>query len=369
MIVIEVDGVQYGGFTRASVSLRLDALSNTFSFDATSERANALPFSGGQACRIFADEELVVSGNIEIVSVSYTAGNHSITFEGRDKTGDLLDSSLASLSDLKAPITLAKICQRVISHIGADILVIDELNPAVFKAAEDIASPEPGENAFQFLEKYSRKRQALLSSNALGNLLITASSGLLSGGSVIHRVGNPGNANNVIAADMSYDSTGRYNLYRSVSQLNTSAGVLAGFTNATTVASQGNLQGAIDDEIRSGRQLILVSEAATSGKSCLDRATWEANIRKARGKVYSAEVVGFRNQAGDLWEINTLPQVVDEFAGIEARMLLNSVVFSNSVSDGSEKTILGLLNRNAYTLQLQEPITETETTGGGGLFG
>lgn len=357
MIVLEVEGIQYAAFTKANVQLRLDALSNTFSFDATAANASPLPFKGGQACKVYADGELILTGHIELLSVSYDSGQHTISFQGRDRTSDLLDSSLAGLT-LKAPITLATLCRRVIKHLGSDLTVVDDANAKPFKQAEDIASPDPGENAFTFLEKYSRKRQVLLSSTPEGNLWLTQSSGVNTGGSVIHRIGNPGNANNVIRSDMTYDTTGRFNLYRSVSQLNTSAGALAGILAAASVADQGTKNTATDDEVRKGRQLILVSEASLSGKDTLDRATWEANIRKARGKVYSADVSGFRDQEGNLWKLNTLPQVIDEFADIEARMLVNTISFSNSLSDGNAGVTLGFVESNAYKLTLLEPVEE-----------
>ncbi len=376
MIVIEIDGVQFGGFTSANVTTRLDALSSVFQFDATSSGAKPLPFSGGQACQVFADGELVLTGNIEVVSASYDSGNHAITFEGRDKTGDLLDSSLGgkgadgkSLSSISAPISLASICRRVIAHIGADIQVVDEANALIFSAAVDVATADPGDNAFEFLEKYSRKRQVLLSNNPQGDLLLAKPSGITIGGSIINRVGNPGNANNVIRADVLYDSTGRFNLYRAMSQLNTVAGGLSALFSATTTSDQGSTQQAIDDLIRVGRQKILVAEAVTSGKGTFDRASWDAKIQKARGRVYSPELSGFRDQTGELWRTNVLPQVVDEFVGIEARMLVNSVTFSNSLLDGSERVILGMVERDAYTLALQEPVVEdTDVVGGGGFF-
>jgi len=368
MITLEVAGTQYSEFTSANVQMRMDALSNTFSFSAATSQNDPLPFKGGDSVRVFVDEELVLTGSIEMVSASYDSGNHVVTFDGRDKTGDLLDSSIGSLSDIKAPITLATLCRRVIAHIGSDIEVIDLANPKIFSAADDISSPEPGENLFGFLQKYSLKRQVLLSSNADGNLLITSSSGETIDASINHRIGNSGGINNVVRADVSYDSTGRFNLYRSISQLNTSAGSLAGKLSSKSVSDQGSKQQAIDADIRTGRQMILISEAATSGKGTLDRATWEANMRKARGRVYSPELSGFRDQNGDLWRINTLPQVNDEFADIEARMLVNTVSFSNSGEDGSEKTVIAFVEKDAFTLEISEPIESEEKTGGG-LFG
>ncbi len=363
MIVIEVNGIQYSGFTRANVQLRLDAVANTFSFDSATEGATAFPFKLGDKCKVFANDVLVMTGNIEIVTGSWDANTHTINFSGRDKTGDLLDSSISSLSDLTAPISLATICKRVIAHIGSDLLVIDEANPAIFTEAQDIASPEPGENAFQFLQKYSRKRQVLLTSNQFGNLVLVVGGGETIEATVIHHIDDVDRANNVVRADVSYDSTGRFNVYKTVSQLNTSAGFAAGIVAAESVADQGSNRQALDREIRRGRQLILIAEAPSSGKDTLDRATWEANMRRARGKVYNAEVRGFEDKSGNLWRLKTLPLIHDEFADIEARMLVNTISFTNGMSDGSETTRLGFLERNAYTLKLQEPSEDKDNVG------
>lgn len=362
-MIIEVDGVQYEGFTGASTEIRLDALSNTFSFDASSDKAKPLPFKLGQAVRVFVDGEQVLAGFIELINVSGDSRTHSIQVQGRDKTGDLLDSTMGSLGALKAPITMATLCRRVIRHLGTGISVEDLVNPAPFSAAEDIADPEPGDNAFQFLEQYARKRHVLLSSNATGDILITAASGDEIEASLVNRIDDPDGQNNVLTYSVSYDSTGRFNLYRAVSQLNPTAAALAGETDALTVASQGDRQQAIDEEIRRGRQRVLVSEAMTSSDPAQDRATWEANIRKARGRVYSCTVDGYRNATGDLWRVNTLPQVIDEDADINARMLINSVAFQLVPGKGSVTT-LSFVERNAYTLQLEEPVTVDEEVGG-----
>lgn len=356
-MIIEVDGVQYNDFTSASAENRLDALSRTFSFEATSKDARPLPFRGGEPAKIFVDGDQFLSGNIEIVSVTGDSTSHSISIQGRSATGDLLDSSIASLGALSAPITLAQLCLRVIEHLGLDIEVVDEVSPDPFNEAEDIADPDPGDNAFQFLEAYARKRQVLLTDDENGDLVITASSGENIEASIINRIGDPFGLNNVLQYSVSYDSTGRYNLYRAISQLNPTAGALAGETDALSVAGQGDRQSAIDEQIRRGRQHILISEAMTSSDPSKNRATWEANIRKARGRVYGCTVNGYRNETGELWRVNQLPIVLDEDASIASRMLVNSVAFSLNEQRG-RSTTLSFVESNAYTLELTEPVTE-----------
>lgn len=366
MIVIEVDGVQYGNFTAANVSLRLDALSNTFGFEATSEDARPLPFKGGEGCLIFVSGEQVLSGSIEVVNASYSSSDHTISIQGRDKLGDLLDSSLSALSDIKAK-TLKALCERVLKEVGVDVLVIDEVNPDPFNPAQDIAAPDPAENAFAFLEKYARQRQVLLTGDFDANLVLARSSGIETGGLIQNRKDNRGEANNVISGDVSYDSTGRFNLYRAVSQLNPTAASLTSGFGAREIASQGVAKDVLDDEIRKGRQLILISEAMTETKVGVDRATWELNIRKARGRAYSVELAGFVDQEENLWAINTLPRIDDDDADIQDRMLINSVDFSNSAREG-EKTVLSMVEANAYSLSLEDPtISATKQKSGSGI--
>lgn len=359
-IELEVAGDRYTQFISATVSLRMDSLSNTYHFDATSTGGRALPFTGGESCRVIVDGEAVLTGSIEIVEVDYTSDSHSISISGRDKTGDLLDSTLDSISDITPPITLKQLIETIIEKQGLDIEVIDEVSPEPFNKAEDKFSPDPGKNAFSFLETYARKRQVLLESNGDGNIVIIRSTGTVSDSVLRMVVGS--NTNNVIQGNVSYDTTGRFNIYKFVSGLNALAINFSGKIPISSLVSQKGQF--IDDDVRKGRQLILVAEGAFSDTQNVDRAKWEANIRKARGRVYSAKVKGFRGSSGSLWNTNTLVSVVDDFAGINATMLINSVTYSLNLENGSTTT-LGLVNRNAYSLSLQEPKVEKI---GSGLF-
>lgn len=352
---LEVAGVEYDNFTGASAEIRLDALSNTFSFSAVSTQGTPLPFKGGEACRVLVDGEPVVTGSIEVVDVNYDANGHSIDIQGRDKTGDILDSTISSLSDIRAPITLKSIIQKAIANIGADVSVVDDAEPAPFNAAEDLSAPEPGQNAFDFIETHARKRQVLLTSNGDGDVVITGAGGTKSKGAIQNILNSEDN--NVIAGSVSYDTTGRFNIYKFASALNPLAIVNAGATGASEVVNQ---QGSTTDpDVRIGRQMVLIAEGPSSNDQDKLRAKWEANIRKARGRVYSVTILGYRTagDTGDLWAVNTLVPVRDDFAGIDAEMIVNTVTFSFDLQTGRQTT-LSLLESNAYSLALEEPKTE-----------
>lgn len=371
-IKLEVNGVQYDNFESVSCEIRLDALSSTFSFEATADEGTPLPFKGGEPCRVIVDGENVLTGNIEVVAVDYSASRHTIFIQGRDKTGDLLDSSLLPI-DIRAPITLKKLIEIVLKQIGLDIEVIDEVRPKPFTSAEfstgeegegtdplneaeDLAAIEAGDNAFEFLEKYSRKRQVLLTSNADGNLVIATNSGENAPGELQHVIGS--NNNNILAANFSFDTTGRYNRYRFASQLNTITLNQAGDVPIESVVDQSG--DAFDPTIRIGRQLVLVSEVPSSNAQCQSRALWEADIRRARGLVYAVTVNGYRvdptDDESDLWRTNKLYQITDDFLGKQERMLCNSVTYTLDLISG-QQTALGFVDEKTYTLDLNKPKT------------
>lgn len=350
-IRLEVAGVQYESFVSASVEIRLDSMSNRFTFSTSSEDAAPLPFLGGEECRVFVDGEQVTRGFVEKVDGSGDESSHEVTIQGRDRTADLLDSTIGSLSDLRPPISLKEIVERVISHVGSPIRVVDLSGVSDFNSAEDLAAPEPGAPAFDFVESLARKRQVLLTSDRDGNVVITRSSGVRTGASLVHRPNS--SRNNVVSYSFSYDLSDRFRRYLSLSQLNVVPTIETGSLDAASVANQSP-DPVVDSAIREGRQLAFASESMYSEGEGSNRATWEANVRKARSRVYSAVVDGFRDQDGNLWDANRLVRVDDPYAGIDSVMLVNSVSFSLTETGGST-TALSLVNRDAYTLALQEP--------------
>jgi len=358
-MMLEVNGVQYTDFVSGNCEIHLDALSNSFNFETVMTDGQALPFKGGEACKVIVDGETVLTGFIEVIDVDYDGESHSVSISGRDKTADVLDSTIDLKSkdtgeggqdDIRGEgLSLKSLIEIVINHLGIDITVIDEVGPPLFNGAEDIAAPEPGDNAFSFISKYAEKRQVLLTSNADGNLVIASNSGDPADGVVQHII--DAEDNNVLECNFSYDITGRYNSYKISSGLNPVALNNAGETDLASVVDQGG--GVFDSGIRSGRRLTLESRIPLSDAECLKRAFWEADVRKARGLAYFARVPLFRvgGDTGDLWEVNKIYQIVDDFIGKIEPMLCNSVTFTLDL-DGGRSTSLGFVGQKAYTLDL-----------------
>tara|TARA_Y100000310_G_scaffold320268_1_gene376555 strand:+ start:15142 stop:16248 length:1107 start_codon:yes stop_codon:yes gene_type:complete len=361
-ITIEVNGVQYTKFESVQIELQLDAMCNSFSMDVVTTGGASLPFQGGESCVLYVDGIKKVTGTIEACDGSYNGTSHQITYYGRDKTADILDSSLEAIDDLTPPISLKSVCEKVISQIGSSLSVVEGTTIEDFNKAEDIISPETGDNAYNFLQQLASKRQVLLSSNADGNLLLTQANPVTSSGRLQNKLRD--NTNNVISADWRYDTTERFNLYVSSSQLNPTALNFSGQSDLTSlVKSSGRVS---DTQIKAGRQNVFKAEKTSSNSQCLNRAKWELNVRKARGTTYGAKVEGhtIATDNTELWDTNALVQVLDEFAGISSNMLVDKITFTTDL-DGGDETDIQLVNKDSYTLTISEPQNEPAKIGSG----
>lgn len=350
-IKLEVSGVRYSGFFEASLSTRLDALCKSFSFRIAAARGAPLPVRGGEKCKIIVDDEPAAVGHVELVRGEYDSTSHNIVLSGRDACGDILDSTLASLPDTSGKVSLADVIRGVVSHLGLPIVVTDDASAPGYNPSEETLSPEEGIGAWEYIERIARKRQVIITADRDGGIRIMRTPGVKVPSAAIQNTLG-GIRNNVLSASFSHDTTGRYNAYVLASQLSPLAVNRSGGTpNATIVAQRAS---AVDDEIRSGRQMAILSELTSSDAELSRRAEWELNIRRSRGVTYFATVRGFRMyDGGPLWAVNSVVPVVDDFAGIKSDMLVNSVEFSYSLNGGSI-TKLGFVRPDSYALQLAD---------------
>lgn len=349
-INLEVNGVEYTNFTRATCTVALDSLANDFSFEAVMPAGQQLPIKGGQSCRVVVDGVLQVTGWIESIGGSCSAQEHSISISGRDRTADLIDSDIDVMDDIRGTaVSLQKIISLVVAHIGSDLKVIDNAKPALFNVAEDIVVPKPGDNAFAFVEGYAQKRQVLLTSNADGDITITKSEPTQSAGVLQNAVA--GIDNNILSSAWSFTGTDLFNKYIQKGQQDPQALDMGGASSADGVVSQKGME--TDPAVRKGRQRVDVADKGFSTAQLKTRAAWSKKIRKARSVAYACTVQGFRNSGGELWAVNTLVPVYDEFADIDRPLLLNSITFAQD--NGGSVASLGFVEADAYALKASEP--------------
>lgn len=360
---IEVNGVSYLNFLNAGVEFSLTNFARFFDFTAVATEGNPLPFKVGDACEITIDGELVLTGFIERIDISYSSGDHTIRVSGRDKVGDLVDSSLEKL-DIQGDISLEDVIRRVLEELTfTDISVINLVEGLEnFVKDTDILSPSTGQNSWDFIETLARKKNVLLRTNNDSDILIDRSPAGSVGGfrggfnrtTLANRLNN--STNNILSSSSSFDDTEVFNKYTVRSQSNVSTLQSIIESSTATVDKFGE---AIQEDIRTTRQLVLQAENASVNDELIKRAEWEANFRQARQRVYTCTINGFRDSQGVIWDVNQLIRVDDDFAGINGNMLIDSVTFIFDLT-GGEETTLSLVQAGSYLPEVQTQDTNSD---------
>lgn len=354
MIFLEVNGVEYTGFTEISVIRSVGSLSGSFTFSTTSKPDQPLPIEGGESCRVLIKDIPTIDGFIEDVSVSYNSKDeHIINISGRDKVADVIDSSTL-IKELKGTLSLQTLIRRVLNVNGLqNIQVINNVSGLKPFSSGDIQSAEIGETVFEYIERYSKKRQVLLTGDGEGNIVITRSGVTKAQTSLLNVIN--GVENNILSGNASYSISQLFNKYIVRSQLNPIA--LTGDAPNSDIVNQSGQ--AIDSNIRTTRTLELNPDQSGSSNDSKQLATWTKNIRQAQSFNYTAIVQGYHQdeQQTRLWVPNEIVSIKDDFAGmkktLDAQMLTDTVNY-RLTKEGGSTTVITCVNKNAYTLQAEK---------------
>ncbi|KKM97682.1 hypothetical protein LCGC14_1165600 [marine sediment metagenome] len=371
-VVIEVNGKQYSGFTGMNATASLRELSRSFVLDAVSDSKQHVPFKRDDKCKIYIGEEKFLTGFVEEITTSGTKSSHKIAIVGRDKLADLVDSRINVLGDLRPPVSLQRCIEHVINHLGLDVKVIDDVGGEyvrfyglenwatgfsgkvarelqLFTEAEDLATPEPGGKALDYVMGLALKRHSLLVPTANGDLMVTRASGKEIDAAITHIDGDDNN--NVLTYTFKDSGLKRFGKYIDISQFNIIAANESGSVTAGKIVDNRGI--ATDEQVRQTRQLVFESEVASSEGEAQDRSAWELAIRRARGRFYQCNVDGYKNQTGKNWAVGTILPVVDEFVvkgGLKEEMILDKVIFSLD-KDSGHSSNLRFVNRDVYQLE------------------
>ena len=354
-ISLEINGVEYEGWESISITKSIDNLTSEFSLNSSFQKINlegediiTNPIKLQDKARVFIDGNLQSTGTIENLAIAYNNQSHTISVSGRDRTGDLIDSSIIqkqySISSFK------RLVQVVLSDNGySDIKVINNV-PNIKKLQttdpEKAPSTEDGDTIFSFLDRYAKKVQVLINTDQEGNIVINREGAEVNSLSLISEQGNPDN--NIKTASVNLAANNRFRFIE----------VYAQDSNDTFSRGSVSQSGkAIDSQIRAPRRLRITSRNTSTSDLLKDLAKWHINIKRGQGTQYSCVVQGYYSdrEQTKLWDINTLVEVRDDKCQIYGVFLINSVTFTKDLSGGSITT-LTLVNKGSYTLDIKEAI-------------
>jgi prophage tail gpP-like protein len=368
-VYMEVDGQPFENFVSIAVSRSLDDFSGSFNITATDADAGEFPIKVGSSVKVAVDGVPIVTGYVDYLNPNVSARDHNVEVAGRDVTADLIDSTLgAAAVELNPTISMSDVINKTQNAIGLSQPIVLEETVSDF-GKEDIISCEAQQSCFDLIEQHARKKQVLVTTNGNGDIVVTRGQPVDTGLKFINLKDDINGENNLLESRASFDWSNRYGRYVVVSQSN-----LVGANNfgVPSLEDVVNVQSGevFDSEVRASRIMTIIAENPSDQSTTLERAKWESNIRKARSIEYYCTIDGVVNPLTlKPYELNGLAQVVDEDCKINAMMLIKGITHNINLYDG-HTTQFCLTHRDAYTLQVSEPVAQSRTndTGGGFTF-
>lgn len=345
-MVLKVNGQSYSGWTSLNIKRSLDQMAGSFSFTAADryvKESSKWNIKMGDSCTVELGRELLITGYIEEISVSYGAQSHAINFTGRDKLGDLLDCSYVKAEgeqgwkQARVHWILDDLCSQFGISVVVDTSVVTQANEQIDYA------PDGGTPIANVIAELCNMKALLPITYGDGKLLLTRAGDDNTYDSLEAGV-------NILSADMLCTNLDRYSLYIVKGQ----------GTGQDTMTLPDFIQpsGQMEDwVVPRYRPLIILSDAVTTNNDCTNRAAWEARVRAGKSRSVTYEVQGFTQSNGKPWPINALVRVNDPYLGITEKMLIHSVEFVYDGSTGSV-TRLGVIHKEAYSLMPAQKVRD-----------
>lgn len=331
---LKLNGSIYTGWTEMSISRSLERMSGTFDVgltgnpDTTYINNQIIP---GTAVEVLINNAPVMIGYIDALKSSYDANRADLSIAGRDKASDLIDCA----ATVDGPFEyngqrLDQILGEILKPYKIPVSYLADTGSSFKRIAI-----QPGETAFDFIERLCRYRSLLPISDGLGGLLITKPGTEKSKGKLVY-------GQNILTGNISLDNTERFSLIvvkgQEEGSLDNSASDVAGAEGRAT-----------DPLVTRYRPKVITGENPDSSLSLAERAKWELSKNRARSVTASYTVQGWTTDGqSDLWKINTIVPVVDPVRGLSRDMLIKDISLNRSASGTT--TRLDLVLPEAFDL-------------------
>ena len=371
-ITLAANGIRYDGFTDISIERSIEKMSAQFSFTTTVReqgqdlvdgdlelRLISNPLKVQTEISVFIDDNLILTGRIESLSVNYNPSTHTIQVSGRDKTAILIKSSIIQKQYKERDF--ARLLRMVLDDNGhSDIEIINDLPSAAILPANEVVRVEPNDTIFSFIDKYAQRLQIFMLTDYDGNLVLSTEGSTGAGGALIS-IRN-GKNNNIISANFADSDTERFRFIEVYSQSGNN-------TFSKNSISQKGLS--IDEQIITNSRKIIVAGKATQTDMLNQLADWNKTVRRAKGRRFDCQVAGYYTgrDNGLLWEINTLVQIKDDKADLDGVYLIQGVNYIKSASGSF--TNISVVEIGSFTIDPEKKFNFTSSgkkNGGASAF-
>lgn len=329
VVELKVKGGVFSGWESVEIKTGIEQIAGTFRLGVTERWAGQdtpTPIMPGFACEVLLDGAPIITGFVDSADPSYGESTHTVSIEGRDKTGDLVDCSAKS----------GQWKSRRLDQIAADICApfgIKVIKQADVGAAFLSFNIQEGERAFEALDRMARFRAVLLVSDGLGNLIITRAGQQRIATELVEGV-------NIKRAQCKFDWKERFSHY-------VVKGQHRGTDGESADAARGPSGQSDDTVVDRYRPLVVLAEDQGHIASLQQRAEWERNVRIGRANRATITVQGWQHADG-LWRPNSLVRLRSPLLYADLDLLIAQVTYK--LDSGGTTADLELCRPEAFDL-------------------
>lgn len=346
-VVIIVNDMPFEGWVAARCSQAMDMATGDLQLTFSAQPGRPLPIKRGDRIQALFAGQPVLTGFVRSLSGQHDIKHHPIMARCRDKTGDLVQSTIGPKLDINPPTTAADVARRTLKVMGiGGVKVIDNLKGAEpFGPGEKVSGPIDM-TGHEFLDAWVSKRFGLITTDGKGNLVLDRNTKdkRADPGSFLH-FGPPDDPlNNVTSSSFSVDDFDRSNAHAVAGQKSPNDRATwesrpkgEPLAQAKTFANRYGV--AYDESVRKSLRKHSRGGSSMSGKTPKGAAKWKSNSSRAKSNEYVAVVPGFCQPSGKLWWPGILVPVYDYWWELEAELLLKSVTWSKNWPKGAETTL------------------------------
>lgn len=324
-LTLTVDGKALTGWSAVEVTLGIEQMPNTFVITATEKNPvlkDAAGIKEGSPCTVALGKDKVITGYVDTINPTISAGAHAVRLIGRGKCQDLVDCSAEWKGCQVSGANALEIATKLAAPYGIKVKALSKPGPVVPQFNINVSDTPAA-----ILEQVCRHAGLLYYEDREGNLVLsevtpdTAASGFEQG-------------KNVEQAGLVKSISQRFSKYR--------CSLLSVDTSGLFEYSDGLFFFEAEDPyVSRHRQLVIVAEGVMGGLDLAKkRALWEASRRAGRCRTVELVCDSWRDKDGKLWTPNTLaPLKLPGLTLPEALYCISQVTFRQDLEGGTTASV------------------------------
>jgi len=343
-LIVKVNNRKYGGWKSFNIQRSLDDICGNFTLDASDiypGKPDNWGIKLGDPCTIELENQLLVTGIIEEIIPSYDKEKHEIVISGRDKTCNLVDCSYwpYNANAYSKPTEwkgqpIIEIIKTLCQPFQVDVVVDTEAKKSVQNSIYSAVNTtlETFNTESETIEKLIRRmclsRAVFPICNENGELVLTRAGGSKTAAERLKK------GVNILSGKLFQSNKDRFSHY-----IVKGSGI---GIDGLDIGSWLNLSGQCVDsnmEREGYRPIIIPSDSSTTKERCETQAYHEMGVRVARSRKLTYTVQGYTQFNGDLWRLNSLVHIEDNFLDIKKPFLISAISYTNDENQGSITTM------------------------------